>query len=126
MKLLLDTCVLLWWLQGNNRLDTKTIDAINSSNNQVFVSAASIWEIYIKQAIGKLAIDDDLVEILKTLDIKPLDILFEHGKAAAQLPLIHKDPFDRMLIAQATTENMTIVTSDHYIPQYQIKTIKAG
>lgn len=124
MKLLLDTCVLLWWLNNSDRLGTKIINTINNSNNQAYVSSASIWEIYIKQAAGKLTIDGNLIGTLETLDIKPLPIMLEHGKIAAELPSIHRDPFDRMLIAQASAEKMTIVTADRRIQQYPVSTLK--
>ena len=124
MKYLLDTCVLLWWVNGSKNIGQKTISQLNNIENSVYVSAASIWEIAIKVQAGKLYIDTDLNNTLATLDLTPLPINFKHGQLAGSLPMIHKDPFDRMLVAQAFTEGLTFITADKIIPEYGVPTIE--
>ena len=120
MNYLLDSCALLWWISGSPNIGPKTIQHLNDSRNRIYVSAASIWEIYIKIFIKKLHVEGDILKTIQTLDFIHLPINFEHGKTAASLPLIHKDPFDRMLVAQASVEGLVLVTSDKVIPQYEV------
>ena len=111
MRLLLDTHALLWWL-ADEGLTTQARDAIADPANLVVVSAASAWEISIKKALGKLAAPDDLEQQVQEGGFSPLPISIAHAIAAGQLARHHEDPFDRMLIAQAFAEGLTIVTRD--------------
>ena len=124
-RLLLDTHVFLWWLGDDPRLGTKTREIIANAGNQVFVSAASAWEISIKKSIGKLEAPDDLDTIVGEEGFEELPISFFHGERAGDLPQHHKDPFDRMLIAQSQAEGLDIVTADDIIRSYAVKTIDA-
>jgi len=123
--LLLDTHVLLWWLADDPRLGGKASAAIREGKNQVYVSAASAWEASIKKALGKLEMPEDLDNIVEDERFLKLPISFYHGQVAGQLPPHHRDPFDRMLVAQAQTEGLTIVTADADIALYDVKVIKA-
>lgn len=125
MNLLLDTHVLLWWLDANPTLSDKANSVIADGNNIVFVSAAVIWEIRIKQALGKLEIPANFRRVLDRQPFEMLAISAEHAHAVGDLPAYHRDPFDRMLIAQATVERLTLVTRDDIIGKYEIPVIKA-
>ncbi len=124
MRLLLDTHALLWWL-ADEGLTTEARDAIADPANLVAVSAASAWEISIKKALGKLAAPDDLEQQVQTGGFLPLPISIAHGVAAGQLPYHHEDPFDRMLIAQAHIEGLTIVTRDKRFDVYRVALLPA-
>lgn len=123
---LLDTNALLYFLYDNTKLSKKASDIIYRDNEKIHVSIASFWEIAIKSSIGKLVIKSSISKIAETcekeqfeiLSIKPL-----HLDNIRQLPRIHSDPFDRLIISQAMTENLVIITKDGTIPQYDIKTI---
>ena len=125
MNLLLDTHTLIWALENNPSLSNNARDAIIDGNNMVFVSSASVWEISIKKAMGKLKVPDNLREEVELHRFTPLNMNFEHAQLAGELPDIHKDPFDRMLIAQAIIEKLTLVTRDNLISQYKVSLIKA-
>ena len=125
MNLLLDTHVLLWWLDNNPVMSKSAYDAIADSNNLVFVSAVSIWEIRIKEALGKLVIPQNFQTILKKQSFEMLSITDEHAHAVGKLPAIHNDPFDRMLITQAKVEKLTIVSHDALFKKYKVPMIKA-
>lgn len=118
MNLLLDTHVLLWWASGSGLSEAETA-AIADPNNLVYVSTASIWEISIKQQLGKLEVDGDLDAIVEE-DFEMLEIGLSHARLAGQLPTHHRDPFDRMLIAQATLQDLTIVTRDRHFMAYDV------
>ncbi len=124
MNLLLDTHVLIWSLENNAALSGNARDAIIDGKNMVFVSAVSVWEISIKKAMGKLIAPDNLQEEIGLHRFTPLNINIEHANLAGELPAIHKDPFDRMLIAQAMIEKLTLVTGDKIIPQYDVNLLK--
>lgn len=124
MRLLLDTNALLWWL-ADEGLTVKAREAIADSANLVAVSAVSAWEISIKKALGKLAAPDDLEHQVQTGGFTPLPITIAHGVAAGQLPRHHDDPFDRMLIAQALAEGLTIVTRDKRFDEYSVALMPA-
>lgn len=125
MNLLLDTHVALWWLDDPSLLSGSAQRAIRESANDIWVSAATVWEIVIKKALGKLAVPDDLTESLRDCGFRPLNITVEHALAIESLPQHHRDPFDRMLVAQAHTEGMTIVTRDPMVQQYPVPHIAA-
>ena len=117
MRLLLDTNALLWWL-ADESLSAQARDAVADPANLVVVSAASAWEISVKKALGKLAAPDDLEQQVAAGGFSPLPISIAHAIAAGQLPRHHEDPFDRMLIAQAFAEGLTIVTRDKRFEDY--------
>lgn len=125
MNLLLDTHVLLWWLADNPTLSAEARTAIADPNNIVFVSAVTAWEITIKKALGKLSAPDNLVEEITNNRFLPLPITMAHAVAVGKLPPIHQDPFDRLLAAQATTDNLTLVTRDVNLKNYSIPFISA-
>lgn len=120
MKYLLDTHILLWWLGNDKRLSTEFRGIIADPENIVHVSSVSVWEIAIKSEIGKLKIPDKLEETLIEHDFLPLAINFRHALLAGQLPMLHHDPFDRMLLAQASIEELTLLTDDKLLKQYDI------
>ena len=123
MHLLLDTHTLIWWLAKNPTLSNTAKDAIANPDNIVFVSAASAWEITIKKSLGKLQAPDDLRQQLEKQRFTPLAIDIDHALAIKQLPHHHKDPFDRILIAQAIHERLTIVSRDRIFKSYDVAII---
>lgn len=125
MNLLLDTHVLIWALENNPTLSKSARNAIINGKNMVFISPASIWEINIKKAIGKLESPDNLLKEIKIHRFTELTINFQHAELAGKLPDIHKDPFDRMLISQAILEKLTLVTRDSLVTQYDVPILKA-
>jgi PIN domain nuclease of toxin-antitoxin system len=120
MNLLLDTHVWLWWLSDPERLGQATRTAISTRENLVAVSAASIWEVAIKRTRGKLDFDGDPVAAVAEGGFEPLGIALGHAAAAGALPPHHRDPFDRMLIAQAQIEGLTVVTRDPVFTAYDV------
>lgn len=124
MNLLIDTRALLWWLDDHPSLSEKARAVIADGNNLVFGSAAVIWEIRIKQALGKLQVPANFGQILNKQPMEMLAITIEHAHAVRDLPFHHRDPFDRMLIAQATVEGFTIVSHDKNFKQYKIPIIR--
>lgn len=126
MNLLLDTHAFLWAVDDNPKLSQKAREAIVDGKNIVFVSAATAWEITIKKGIGKLKTPQaDYLEELRLHRFTALDITTEHALAVDGLPEHHKDPFDRMLVAQAQVENLTLVTRDPRLMIYPIRVIEA-
>ncbi|MEZ4867158.1 MAG: type II toxin-antitoxin system VapC family toxin [Caldilineaceae bacterium] len=126
MNLLLDTHAFLWAVSDVPKLSEKARIAIQDGNNMIFVSAATAWEISIKKAIGKLRVPTgSYLDELRVHRFTPLDITTEHALAVEQLPLYHNDPFDRLLIAQAQIEKLTLVTRDFRIREYAVQTIEA-
>jgi len=124
-RLLLDTHAFLWWLSDDPALGADTRQMIGEPRNQVLVSAASIWEISIKQAKGMLDAPEDLEALVEDEGFTKLPISLFHGQQAGKLPEIHRDPFDRMLIAQAQAEGLELVTADGIIPQYGVRVVSA-
>jgi PIN domain nuclease of toxin-antitoxin system len=118
LNLLLDTNVLLWWFADSPRLNDEARDLITASP-RVYVSAATTWEIEIKRALGKLKAPADLEEALSASHFVSLAITVAHSIAAGALPRHHDDPFDRMLIAQACVESLTLLTSDGRLKDYR-------
>ncbi len=125
MNLLLDTHVLLWALGQPEHLDGTAREAIRDARNRVVVSAASAWEIAIKRKLGKLRFEADLGAVLDEVGFDALSIGFEHARVAGELPGVHRDPFDRMLVAQAQIEALTLVTRDAVFARYEVATLPA-
>ena len=118
MRLLLDTHALIWLMEGNPRLNERAHSLIDSAA-QVFFSSASIWEVAIKSQLGKLRIDaQELVELTQSAGLTELPVKARHGVLAGSLPSLHRDPFDRMLIAQTMTEPMRLLTADVRLASY--------
>ena len=118
MRLLLDTHVFLWWCADDSRLGEPERAAIRNGANEVFLSAASVWEMAIKQTLGRLEIPQPASAVAARLGIEPLPVSFEHAEATLQLPPLHRDPFDRLLLAQARVESVTLVTRDPQVRAY--------
>ncbi len=116
--ILLDTHVLLWWLADAPALPGWMAERIADPDTACYVSAATVWEIGIERALGKLEAPADLVPIIAEEGFLRLDITLAHAQAAAALPLRHRDPFDRMLIAQGIAESLTIATRDPVFRDY--------
>ena len=124
MRLLLDTHALLWALAAPARLPANAATAIRAPANAVFASAASIWEIAIKSALGKLKVNlDDLVRSSVAVGFEELAITVAHARRVRALPPRHRDPFDRMLVAQALEEGLTVVTGDTAVGAYGVPTL---
>ena len=122
MSLLLDTHVVLWWLADAPELPDEIKDRLDQEPD-VRVSAATIWEITIKQALGKITAPPDLPERVRDSGFRQLPISFTHAIAAGRLPLLHRDPFERMLVAQARCEGLTLVTTDQHCQHYDVATL---
>jgi PIN domain nuclease of toxin-antitoxin system len=120
VDLLLDTHVFIWWTAVDPRLAEAARAAIADPANRVIVSAATVWEIAIKRATGKLSFPDDILKVLANTGFNTLDITPRHADAAGSLPMHHFDPFDRMLIAQARVEGLVLATQDRQLPVYGI------
>jgi PIN domain nuclease of toxin-antitoxin system len=125
-RILLDTHALLWWLADEPLLGPQARLLIGESRNVVVVSAASIWEIGIKRHKGLLEVPDDLEAVVEDEGFGKLPISLFHAQQAAALPPIHRDPFDRMLVAQAQAEGLELLTADETIPSYAVRVIPAG
>lgn len=126
MNLLLDTHVFLWVIDDSPRLAGAARAAIVDGTNVVFVSAVTAWEISIKQGIGKLTVPrGNYLDELRLHRLTPLNITTEHALAVAGLPAYHQDPFDRLLVAQAQVEKLTLVTGDARIQQYAVRVLAA-
>jgi PIN domain nuclease of toxin-antitoxin system len=129
VNLLLDTQTLLWWRSANRHLGPHARQTIEREASAVCVSAASIWEIVIKSGIGKLRLRDPLDEwvpdALERHGFTMLSVSVAHAAAVARLPHHHADPFDRLLIAQARVEQLTVVTSDTAFDKYDVRVLDA-
>jgi PIN domain nuclease of toxin-antitoxin system len=123
VNLLLDTHVVLWSLGAPEKLGSKLRTALENPDNTVFVSAVSAWEIEIKRALGKLRAPHDLEVQLRAVRFTELGLRFRHVQELGRLPDLHRDPFDRMLIAQARVEDLTLVTHDKRIRSYEVETL---
>lgn len=124
MRLLLDTHALLWWLAGDDALSVTARAAMADDKNDIYVSAASTWEIATKYRIGKLpgvaAIADDLEDVITDQGFLGLPVGLGHGQAAGALPGPHRDPFDRMLIAQALLDQLVLVSNERLFDDYKV------
>jgi PIN domain nuclease of toxin-antitoxin system len=123
-SLLLDTHVVLWAFSEPARLSASVREAIADPRNVVVVSSATVWEVEIKRAIGKLNAPAGFGRECTERGFDPLDITFAHAEAAAALPPIHADPFDRMLAAQATIEHLELVTADSVFERYGLRVVR--
>ncbi|MFN8224847.1 MAG: type II toxin-antitoxin system VapC family toxin [Gaiellales bacterium] len=123
MRLLLDTMVFLWWVEDSPRLGRKARRAIGSGD--VYVSAVTGFEISTKRGIGRLQFDDSIESQVAANSFRTLDITLEHAVNAGDLPRHHRDPFDRLLIAQAQIEGMVIATSDAVFERYDVELLAA-
>lgn len=119
MRLLLDTHVALWWRQDSPRVGREARRAIGGAG-QVFVSAASAWEVAIKTAIGRLRLKDPFSDLVAASGFEELPIAFRHAERLHALPPHHADPFDRMLVAQAQVEELVLVTHDRAVEPYEV------
>lgn len=125
MILLLDTHVVLWWLEDPSLVSEAARDAISDPVNDVLVSAVSAWEMAIKAGVGKLDVPPNFESAVSQCGLKMLSINCQHALMTQSLPLLHRDPFDRLLVAQAMVEGATLVTRDAMIRQYCVPTILA-
>lgn len=125
MRLLLDTHVLLWWLGRSARLGQSARAAIADPSAEVLISAVSAWEIEIKRELGKLKAPMDLPDQLVAHGFNELPVSVAHGCATGGLPPHHRDPFDRMLVAQAALEQAILVTADHKMAAYDVPILEA-
>jgi PIN domain nuclease of toxin-antitoxin system len=127
MRVLLDTHAFLWWVTDDERLTPAARETIGASDNQVHVSAASVWEIVTKSRLGRLPIprpiDAFVAAQLEENAFQPLSITFRHAFGLETLPELHRDPFDRMLVAQALVEEMPLVSGDQAVQAYPVSTI---
>lgn len=123
-RLLLDTHVVLWWLADDPTLSDELKSTIDEEVD-VFVSAVTVWEVAIKQQLGKITAPADLPERIRDSELPNLAITSDHAIAAGRLPLIHRDPFDRMLVAQARSEGLALVTRDKALGSYQVPLLPA-
>ncbi|MBF0228786.1 MAG: type II toxin-antitoxin system VapC family toxin [Desulfamplus sp.] len=124
MKLLLDTHTFIWWDSEPSKLPSKVLASCQNKENTLIISVASVWEMQIKSQLGKMKLSLPLEELIgsqnKINKIKILPIILEHILALEKLPSYHKDPFDRLLIAQANTENATLVSCDSVFNNYSV------
>jgi len=127
MRVLLDTHAFLWWITDDERLSAPARAAIAAGGNEVFVSAASSWEVATKSRMGRLPIPEPWDEFISTQleknAFKPLAVTMRHTFGLTSLPELHRDPFDRMLVAQALAEEMPLVSGDRVIQAYPVSTI---
>ena len=123
MNVLLDTHVALWWLVDPDVLTDQARDVIGDGRNRVLLSAASVWEASIKAAAGKLGMPETFDEAAEAVGMEELPVSARHARRAARLPPLHRDPFDRMLVAQALVEGLVIVTRDAQVRQYAVATL---
>ena len=124
-RLLLDTHVYLWSLSNVSELSEDTRAAIADPRNDVFVSAITGWEISVKRAKGRIRAPDNLAALVDERGFTHLPLTFHHAEQAGNLPMHHRDPFDRFLIAQAQAEGLVLVTRDARIPLYGVRTLTA-
>ena len=122
-RYLLDTHILLWWLADDKKLSAKNRKIISDPENQIYVSAATIWEIVIKKGLGKLEVPDNILDIIKESNVVLLSISADHAFYVKNLPNIHNDPFDRLLISQSNIEDFALITNDKLIKKYKCKCI---
>jgi PIN domain nuclease of toxin-antitoxin system len=119
VRLLLDTHVLIWWLSDDRKLAKEARQIIANPNNDVFVSAASVWEVAIKAALGRIDVElDEFEDEIVKSGFRPLPIGLRHAVTVGNLPSVHRDPFDRMLVAQSTVEELRVMSHDRVFERY--------
>jgi PIN domain nuclease of toxin-antitoxin system len=118
LRILLDTHLLLWWLAASPSLSARARRIIGDPDNTVFVSAVSLWEIWLKQSLGKLRLPADFMEKLAAESFESLPLTVSQTRQVALLPWCHRDPFDRMLVAQAQVEKLVLLTADETLAAY--------
>lgn len=123
MKYLLDTHIFLWWLNNDKKLSTYLREIIANPNNFICVSMVSGWEISIKVRAKKLPLKTSFKKVFENFQFNLLDVNLDHILQLHELPLYHKNPFDRMLVAQSKVEDLTIITTDTKIKKYKVKTL---
>jgi PIN domain nuclease of toxin-antitoxin system len=123
MRLLLDAHIFLWWDRHLSRIPPNLREAIEDPANDIFVSAASVWEIAIKRALGKLSFDASIVRTVERLGFELLPISGRHAEHAGGLPRHHGDPFDRLIVAQAALERLVLGTNDAALRRYGVPTL---
>lgn len=122
MRVLLDTHILLWWLADDRKLARNARDIIANPGNDILVSSASAWEITIKAGLRRIEIElDDIEDAIAKNGFVTLPIGIRHALTAGRLPAIHRDPFDRMLVAQASVEELRLLTHDRVFERYRLK-----
>ncbi len=124
-RFLLDSHVLLWWAENPELLSMESRHALADGRHLVFVSVATIWELGIKEASGKIKLPEDIRTMIKANRFDVLSITADHALAAASLPPHHRDPFDRMLVAQAKIDGFTLITRDDMLTKYDIPVLAA-
>ncbi len=124
MRILLDSHVILWWLEDNKSLGSRCRELIGNAD-EAFVSAVTPWELGIKRSLGKLSMPDGLSNVIESDGFTSLSITAAHAELAPSLPPFHRDPFDRMLVAQAQLEALTLVTADKALARYDIEQFDA-
>ncbi|MBV8999733.1 MAG: type II toxin-antitoxin system VapC family toxin [Solirubrobacterales bacterium] len=123
-RLLLDTNVAVWLLLGDRkRVSANAVYALEDTNNEVALSAASVWEIAIKRSLGRVTLPDGWAAALQRLRFDPMPVTAIHAAAVERLPWHHRDPFDRLLVAQASVERCALVTADRRLRKYPIETV---
>jgi PIN domain nuclease of toxin-antitoxin system len=123
VKLILDTHAALWWLSDDERMGDEAARQLTDETNQVLLSATVVWEVAIKRGLGKLTAPADLVPTLLAGGAQPLPVTLEHASAVESLPRHHRDPFDRMLVAQALTEDASVVSLDEAFRPYGVSMV---
>ncbi len=126
MNLLLDTHIVLWWLSDPDRITARIQDAIKNAKNRIWISAVVGWEIRIKEALGKLTIPVEYDQVLWDQGFIELPITFSQVNVLTTLAAIHRDPFDRLLVAQALAENFTLVSADSILENYGVPILLNG
>ena len=124
-RLLLDTHAFVWWVTDVSKLAEGARAAIADPRNEVFVSAITGWEVAVKRAKGRMTAPDNLSAMVDEKGFTHLPLTFHHAEQAGNLPMHHRDPFDRFLIAQAQAEGLVLVTRDARIPLYGVRTMAA-
>ena len=123
MRILIDTHIFLWWDRQLRRISSSLRAAIEDADNDIYLSAASVWEVAVKRAVGKLNFERPIVESVAKLGFELLPVTGVHAEHAGGLPRHHNDPFDRLLVAQAALEGMVLGTEDRLMRRYGIATI---
>lgn len=126
MQILVDTHILIWFLEGNTLLSAKRQKLISASQNEVYISIASLWELAIKISIGKITLSKSLFQIIQQLDAENIEIfpiLPQHVLHIETMPFHHRDPFDRLIIAQSQVDGLTLMSDDSEFVNYSINLV---